>query len=88
MKATIQDLEEKSAHLSRALNAQKIKHENTLNEYAKEKKQVDSMRNNLEHTESKWKNYERKLNDKRNLLTTYASKLKELEEEHMGCIER
>ena len=88
MKATIQDLEEKVAHMDRALKSQKTKHENTLNDFAKEKKQVETMRSSIEQVELKWQNYERKLNSKREMLTTYSNKLKELEEEHMGCIER
>ena len=46
------------------------------------------MRDKLEHVQTQWQNYERKLNDKREMLTTYADKLKELEKQHMGCIEK
>ena len=51
MKATIQDLEEKVAHMDRALKSQKTKHENTLNDFAKEKKQVETMRSSIEQVE-------------------------------------
>lgn len=42
----------------------------------------------MEHVQTQWANYERKLTSKREMLTTYANQLKDLEKEHLGCIER
>ena len=46
------------------------------------------MKERLEYVQTQWSNYERKLNDKREMLTTYAKKIKEVEDEHLGCIEK
>lgn len=46
------------------------------------------MKDQLEHVKTQWKSYENKLNVKREMLKTYATKLKEVEKEHLGCIER
>lgn len=46
------------------------------------------MKDQLQHVSTQWTAYERKLKDKRELVITYETKLKEVEKDHLGCIER
>lgn len=59
-----------------------------MQQYTQDKEEALKTKDALEHVQTQWTNYERKLNDKRQLLQTYESKLKQLEKEHIGCIER
>ena len=88
MSATIHNLERQLNHLTKAFNAQKADCEDQMKKSAKEKDQAIQMRDQLEHVQTQWERYERKLKAKRELLETRDTKLKEVEEEHLGCIER
>ena len=55
---------------------------------AEEKEEAIKMKERLEYVQTQWTNYERKLNDKREMITTYAKKIKEVEDEHQGYIEK
>mmetsp|Transcript_17849 Transcript_17849/g.24002 ORF Transcript_17849/g.24002 Transcript_17849/m.24002 type:complete len:128 (-) Transcript_17849:127-510(-) len=74
--------------MAKAFSSQKSEFEAQMKNFRQEKEEAVKTKDMLAHVQTQWTNYERKLNDKRELLITYESKLKQLEEEHMGCIKR
>ena len=87
MSATIDELQKQLKNMAKAFGARKIEYEQQMKQYTYEKQEAISTKDKLTHVQTQWANYERKLNDKRELLVTYEEKLKQVESEHLGCIE-
>ena len=88
MTATIEGLESHLKKLSEKYTRQKTDFETQMQQNKEEKTDADDLRDNLKHSQTLHTKYEQKLQAKRELLNTYATKLKEVETQHMGCIEK